>query len=180
MPHSTFGPCYSATETVQLVCISLCRFLKKVSFVVVSLCFVRSFVVRNVCDGERVWTNRQADLGNDKHVLPLSSALWLTSAVLLVTIIYSRLQTKQFLQLQFRKCFYTFPAPNLLFIFFLKDVKLQWIEEFWESCFAYWYEIVKCLKYRYMIVKCLKETAMKLGKRGVQSFIHNRLGLMYM
>lgn len=178
MSHSTFGPRYSATETVQLVCISLCRFFKKVSFVVVSLCFVRSFVVKNVCDGERVWTNRQADLGNDKHVLPLSSALWLTSAV--VTIIYSRLQTKQFLQLQFRKCFYTFPAPNLLFIFFLKDVKLQWIEEFWESCFAYWYEIVKCLKYRYMIVKCLKETAMKLGKRGVQSFIHNRLGLMYM
>lgn len=73
--------------------------------------------------------------------------------------------------------------PSLLpiyYFFFLKDVKLQWIEEFWESCFAYWYEIVKCLKYRYMIVKCLKETAMKLGKRGVQSFIHNRLGLMYM
>lgn len=42
----------------------------------------------------------------------------------------------------------------------------------------------KCLKDRYMIVKSLKQTAIKLGKRGVQnlqnSFIHNRLGLMYM
>lgn len=96
---------------VQLVGISLCRLKKKFCgcmFVFCSKEFLRW--------GERVWTNRQADLRNDKHVLLCS--LTHIGPSLPVTIVYSKPQTKQFLQLQFwnKNVFISSPSLNFFFL----------------------------------------------------------------
>lgn len=74
--YSIFGPVTPQHRNciyhVQLVCISLCRFKKKVKFCGCILVFCSESCSKEfLWWGERVWTNRQADLGNDKHVLPL-------------------------------------------------------------------------------------------------------------
>lgn len=106
---------YSATETAFVSC-SLSAFLS-VDLKKKKLCgYIFVFCSKEFLQwGERVWTNRQADLRNDKHVLLCSlSHIGLS---LPVTIVYSKPQTKQFLHLQFwnKNVFISSAAPNLLF-----------------------------------------------------------------